>query len=181
MACFLLPLAAAWVLVDYWRPGGSVQHGELLNPARPVDLQFSAPAHKALANTGIRGKWVLVYVGSSAVCDTHCHTSLYAMRQVRLALGKDIERLNTLLLLDNEPVAEFQQWLTAEHPAMRIGIVGGDQRGTIINAFPQPGQVGDWIYLVDPLGNLLMRYPVDVDPRGILKDLQRLLRWSKIG
>jgi hypothetical protein len=47
--------------------------------------------------------------------------------------------------------------------------------------FAQVGAIGDWVYLLDPLGNLLMRYPVTVNPRGILKDLRRLLRLSEIG
>ncbi|MBK8509397.1 MAG: cytochrome oxidase assembly protein [Candidatus Competibacteraceae bacterium] len=182
IACFVLPLAAAWLSVGHWRPDGSVQHGELLNPARPLELRFE-PASEAdsIGRERLRGRWVLVYVGSADACDARCRTGLYDMRQVRLALGKDIDRIKTLLLLDARPTPEWRQWLSAEHAATVVGVADDTQRTALLSAFPRSGQAGDWVYLLDPLGNLLMRYPVDVEPRGILKDLQRLLKWSKIG
>ncbi|MBL8251079.1 MAG: hypothetical protein JNK31_05385 [Candidatus Competibacter sp.] len=181
IGCFALPLAAAWLLVGHWRPSGSVQHGELLDPARPMELRFESVGGGSPTGAGLRGRWVLAYVGAASACDARCRTGLYDMRQVRLALGKDIDRLKTLLLLDGEPTPELRRWLAAEHPAMTVGVADSAQHNALIGAFPRPGQAGDWVYLLDPLGNLLMRYPVEVEPRGVLKDLQRLLKWSKIG
>lgn len=182
IACFALPLAAAWLSVGHWRPDGSVQHGELLHPARPLELRFD-PASEADANgvERLRGRWVLAYVGSADACDARCRTGLYDMRQVRLALGKDIDRIKTLLLLDARPAPEWRQWLSAEHAATVVGVTDDAQRTALLSAFPQAGRAGDWVYLLDPLGNLLMRYPVEAEPSGILKDLKRLLKWSKIG
>jgi cytochrome oxidase Cu insertion factor (SCO1/SenC/PrrC family) len=182
LACFAVPLAAAWLLVGHWRPGGSVQHGELLNPAHPLpDLRFDSVDGRPLEGTALRGRWVLVYVGSAAECDARCRTGLYDMRQVRLALGKDMGRVKTVLLLDGVPETGLRQWLASEHAAMTVGVADGSTRNVLIQAFGQPGRAGEWIYLLDPLGNLLMRYPVDTEPRGLLKDLQRLLKWSRIG
>ncbi len=182
IACFLLPLAAAWLLIGHWRPDGSVQHGELLNPARPVDLQLAGMdgGHFNTA-TKLRGQWVLAYIGSATVCEARCRAGLYDIRQVRLALGKDMDRVKTLLVLNGMPASTFRQWLATEHPAMTVGIADAVNRNNLTAAFAQPGPEGEWLYLLDPLGNLLMRYPVDIEPRGLLKDLQRLLKWSKIG
>ncbi|MEZ5600135.1 MAG: hypothetical protein R3F36_03615 [Candidatus Competibacteraceae bacterium] len=73
------------------------------------------------------------------------------------------------------------QWLATEHAAMLLGLADAKTRNSLPEAFGQPGPSGDWVYLLDPLGNLLMRYPVTVNPSGILKDLRRLLRLSEIG
>lgn len=181
IACFALPLVAAWLLVDRWRPAGSVQHGELLDPAHPLDLRFALAEKNRVDNATLQGRWGLIYLGSAEQCDSRCQTALYDMRQVRLALGKDMSRVVTLLLLDAMPENELRQWLTTEHVAMLLGLAGTKTRNSLPEAFGQPGLSSDWIYLLDPLGNLLMRYPVTVDPSGILKDLRRLLRLSEIG
>ncbi len=183
IACFAIPLATAWLLVGRWQPGSSVQHGELLNPAQPLaNLQFAALDDQPLDGAALKGRWVIIYAGSAQQCESACQTALYAMRQVRIALGKDIERVKTLLLLDGLPDAGLRQWLTAEHPAMTVGVADAMTRTELNHAFPgSSGTAKEWIYLLDPLGNLLMRYPVTVEPRGMLKDLQRLLRLSKIG
>ncbi|MBK7540313.1 MAG: hypothetical protein IPP10_09565 [Candidatus Competibacteraceae bacterium] len=180
IACFAVPLGVAGLLVGHWRPEGSVQHGELLDPARPLDLWFAA-VDDDRPRAMLKGQWVLAYVGSAAACEARCRTALYDMRQVRLALGKDMDRVRTLVLLDGRPQTALRQWLAAEHPATTVGVAAAAQRNALLAAFVQPGQLGDWLYLLDPLGNLLMRYPVDTEPRGLLKDLQRLLKWSKIG
>jgi hypothetical protein len=182
ISAFMAPLVAAWLLIGHWRPHGSVQHGELLNPARPIALQFTTLDQQGSThNEAWRGRWVLIYLGSAALCDPRCRTSLYDMRQVRLALGRDLERVKTALLLDATPGAELRQWLSAEHPATVVVTVDSVNQQLLMAAFPQAGQLGDWMYLLDPLGNLVIRYPIDMDPRGLLKDLQRLLKWSKIG
>ncbi len=120
VACFVLPLAAAWLLIGHWRPESSAQHGELLNPARPVALRFDLLDGKPADETALRGRWVLAYVGSAAECDARCRTGLYDMRQVRLALGKDMDRVKTLLLVDAMPPTGSRDWLAAEHPPQKL-------------------------------------------------------------
>lgn len=182
IACFVLPLAAAWLLVDDWRPGGSTQHGELLNPAQPLpELRFVPVDGRPANETALRRHWLMIYVGSAAKCDGRCRTSLYDIRQARLALGKDMVRVKTVLLLDGMPETEFRQWLATEHVDMVAGVANAETRNALIQAFAQNQQVGEWIYLVDPLGNLLMRYPVTVNPSDVLKDLKKLLKLSQIG
>lgn len=182
VACFVVPLAAAWGLVGRWMPGGTVQNGELLNPARPLtQLRFVTLDERRLDGTTLRGHWALIYAGSAGECAAACRTALYDLRQARLALGKDMSRVKTVFLLDSAPVAELRRWLADAHAAMIVGVVDPAARTELASAFAKPGAMGEWIYLLDPLGNLLMRYPVGGEPRGILKDLQRLLRLSRIG
>jgi hypothetical protein len=183
MACFILPLTVAWwLLADNWRPSGSAQHGELLNPAQPLpSLRFTPVDGRPWDEAALRNYWLMVYVGGATNCDEPCRTALYDMRQVRLALGKEIIRVNTVLLLDGMPEVDFRNWLAAEHAEMLAGVASAEIRNAFLQAFPETGRVGAWIYLVDPLGNLLMRYPTTVKPGGMLKDLKRLLRLSKIG
>jgi hypothetical protein len=182
IACFVVPLALSWWLVGDWRPGGSAQHGELLDPAQPLaELRFTSPEGQRWDAAAFRGFWALIHTAADAECSPSCQTALYDMRQVRLALGRDLERVKTLVLLDGPPTDELRQWLAAEHAEMMVGATDAATQDRLNAAFPVPGPVGEWIYLVDPLGNLLMRYPVTVDPSGILKDLKRLLRLSKIG
>lgn len=178
VACFAVPLAAAGWLAGRWVPGHTVQHGELLSPARPTGLRFTSLDGRS---TTLRGYWTLLYAGSAKGCDARCHTALYDLRQVRLALGKDMGRVETVWLLDGAPDAALRQWLAHEHTAMVVGVADAGMQSLLLKAFAQVGTVGDWIYLIDPHGNLLMRYPVTVEPRGVLKDLQRLLKWSRIG
>ena len=182
IACFAAPLAAAWLLVGRWQPEGSVHHGELLNPARPLaNLRFTTLDSQPSDGTTMRGYWILIHIGSATECDASCQAALYAMRQVRLALGKDMGRVKTLLLLDGFPDAGLRQWLAVDHPAMTVGVADTTTRTELGNAFGSTEAGGKWIYLLDPLGNLLMRYPVAIEPRGILKDLKRLLGLSNIG
>jgi cytochrome oxidase Cu insertion factor (SCO1/SenC/PrrC family) len=178
VACFVVPLATAGWLAGRWTPGHTVQHGELLHPARPLNLHFTALDG---GSTALQGHWILLYAGSATGCDARCHTALYDLRQVRLALGKDMQRVETVLLLGGAPDAALRQWLVHEHAAMRVGIVDVERQNRLMEAFDHTGVIGDWIYLIDPLGNLVMRYPATVEPRGMLKDLQRLLKWSRIG
>lgn len=182
IACFAVPLAAAWLLVGRWQPEGSVHHGQLLNPARPLaQLRFTTLDGRPLDGAVVRGHWVLIHIDSAAECDPSCQTALYAMRQVRLALGKDMGRVKTLLLLDGLPNAQQRRWLAAEHAATTVGVADTATRTELGDAFGSTGTGGRWIYLLDPLGNLLMRYPAAVEPRGMLKDLKRLLSLSNIG
>jgi hypothetical protein len=146
-----------------WKTGAGANYGELIAP-RPLS---GAPFDR------LRGKWVLVAFDASA-CDADCEKKLYFMRQVRRAQGKDMERVERLwLLLDSgTPRAE----LLAAIEGTRVARA---ESGPYLKEFP--GKPAEHIYLIDPLGNLMMRYPRDPDPSGMRKDLERLLKYSQIG
>ncbi|MGQ0544153.1 MAG: SCO family protein [Betaproteobacteria bacterium] len=139
-----------------WSPGRPGNYGELLAP-RAVPLAALAP---------LRGKWVLVSA-DAAPCDAYCEKKLYFMRQVRRAQGKDMERVERL-------------WLVGGAAALPPELLAAIE-GTRIARGEDPVFGAEHIYLVDPLGNLMLRFPRDPDPSRMIKDLQRLLRYSRVG
>jgi len=164
LACFfILPAAASWLA---WRfdlvPGATGNYGTLLppKPASPAPL------------AGLKGRWVLVQFDGGA-CDAWCERKLYIMRQIRRAQGKEMQRVERLwLLTDNvQPGAALRA-------AIEGTVVAPAEPGA---GFPAERNVTDHIYLVDPLGNLMMRFPRDPDPSLMIKDLQRLLKVSGFG
>ena len=137
-----------------WSPGASSNYGELL-PPKPVS-----------GFEPLRGKWVLVTFDAAA-CNPYCEKKLYFMRQVRRAQGKDMDRVERLWVLTDggKPRAEL------------LAAIEGTRFANLSHE-SFPGNAGDHIYLVDPFGNLMMRFPRDPDPSKMIKDLQRLLKYS---
>jgi len=146
-----------------WAPDTRGNYGELIQP-RPL----SGPPLDAL-----RGKWILVSFDAAA-CDAHCERKLYLMRQIRAAQGKDAARVERVWALTDtaRPRAELLEAIEGTH-------VVALKEAPALQGFS--ADAVDRIYVVDPLGNLMMSFPRDPDPSKMLKDLQRLLRLSQIG
>lgn len=167
-AVALLPFVGSYLLYWFWKPAAFVNYGELL--AAPVpELQADA------ALPQLKGKWAFVMV-DSGTCDHWCQRKLYIMRQVRLTQGKDMGRVERAWLLDD--AAAPPAALVSEYAGTYLLQVPGS---ALLAKLPATGSVRDHLYLVDPLGNLVLRYPRDADPSLIKKDLSRLLRASRIG
>ena len=179
-ACFVVPLAVAAVLVQFWRPTGSGAHGDLLDTARPLpELALRQAGDTVSTRELFDQRWTLLY-WLPAGCDETCEQSLYYMRQVRLALGKDADRIQTLLATDEPPVQPLSDWLAREHTAMQLTEADAGLSRFLAESFAAENAEG-WIYVIDPLGNLLMRYGSSSDPGNILDDLKHLLKLSRIG
>jgi len=182
-ALFFVPLALSFYLYygTGWRPTGGAQHGELIDPARPLpEVELATPAGTLTGADFLRRDWHLVYVGSGE-CPAACRDSLAKSRQVRLALDKDVNRVSRVFLYSGGLAAG--EYLAAEHPDLASASIDGPGGEALLAAFPAglaPHSSGR-LYLVDPLGNLLMSYPPDAPPRALLDDLERLLRLSHIG
>lgn len=175
---FLGPMAVAMLMYFtgfQWRPEGSTEHGILYQPARPLpDFSMALLSEKGGAAT-LRGKWTLIYV-ESGNCAADCRQALVEMRQVRRALGRDMDRVQRLLL---QPAAAPEQaFLETEHPG--IGVPGNPAEIPGLLEIIGESHAGD-IFLADPLGNLVMRYPAGTGMKGMHQDLQRLLKISTIG
>jgi cytochrome oxidase Cu insertion factor (SCO1/SenC/PrrC family) len=175
LALVIAPVAASYYFYYFHPPERTANYGELIAP-RPLP-----PARLALADgtpfdlARLRGKWVLVTVDAGR-CDTRCEGKLLYMRQLRLAQGKDQERVERAWLID-DGVAPSAALLERYRGTWAIQAAGSE----LLGLFPAEGAVADHIYVIDPLGNLMMRFPRDPDPRRMVKDLARLLKTSRIG
>lgn len=181
VALFALPVIAAFL----WRPTGYVNRGELVDPARPLDdVGLATPAGEAAPLSALRPKWLLLYVGAGP-CGEVCRESLYKMRQVRLTQGDDADRVAYVYVTGAALPAAEQDWLQREHPAAVTRVAGAPALERLAEQLrtPQgtPLQGIHRVYVVDPLGNLMMSYGPEAEPTAMRKDLMRLLRVSQIG
>jgi len=182
IALFLTPLVAAVLLVGHWRPQAHAEHGELLDPARPLPvLALHELDGSSLSEQPWQHRWTLVYIAGDAQCAKTCQAALYRLRQVQIATGRDSDRVQRLALWPQTPTGLTADWLAREHGGLRSVLLSRDQVRPLTDAWSVSGVPGGWIYLVDPLGNLLLRYPAEGDASGMLSDLTRLLKLSKIG
>jgi hypothetical protein len=186
-ALFLAPLLAAVGLYygTGWRPAGHVNHGQLITPPRPlprldlplVRLDGGSGELSPAGSTPFRGTWTLAYVGDGR-CEAACRRTLYVMRQTQLALGTDMTRVARVFLVTGNCCD--RTFLAREHAGITVLDASGMPGRTLLGDFPRQSRAYS-LYIVDPLGNLMMRYDVRRNPRGLLIDLRRLLALSDIG
>jgi hypothetical protein len=186
---FFAPLGLAFYLYygKSWHPGGHVNAGELIAPARPLpslalQLAGAAGAGAGAAETNpqfLKGKWTFLYVQHGR-CDDECRRHLYDTRQVRLALDREMNRVQRVFIGDGD-CCDLED-LKAAHPDL-IAIRASPGDEPLLALLPTvPGAVNSHrVYLIDPLGNLMMFYAPEAKSKGMLDDMKRLLRLSSIG
>ena len=176
---FFLPVVGAWLLNVYapdWRPFGMVNHGTLVQPVRPVSaVQLRHFGGTPIDPGYLSERWTLVHL-LDGDCGQSCMDALSRSRQVQRALGDDMYRVQLLLVRAAPVVARLAELPAGVDSAVADSDWLAHFTATNAGAGPDAG-----IYLVDPQGFLMMRYPQDVGRRGLLADLERLLKISKIG
>ena len=185
-ALFFVPLAIAfWMYYGPagWRPSGDASKGDLIEPARPLpEIALPTMDGKATTPTVLRGKWTMLYVGDG-LCDDRCRKALYLMRQSRIALNKDMDRVQRVFLVTGRCCD--RGFLAQEHPDLVVARVDNDAAAALLEPFPTYGGVpladAGRIFIVDPLGNLLMSYAPTAPDKALLTDMKKLLRLSHIG
>ena len=171
----LAPFVAALTVYYYRQPQGGANYGELIAPHPLSDPALHHLDRRAFRLSELRGKWVLLQL-DQAECGAACQVKLHDMRQVRLAQGREMGRVERVwLILDEAPLETL---LLREYDGTRMLRAAGSP---LLAEFPQTRSVSDHIYVIDPHGNLMLRFPKDADPRKMNKDLGRLLRASRIG
>jgi len=173
VAVCIAPVLASYIAYYLWRPSGQVNYGTLLEPRPLPDAGLERLDGRAFRFSDVKGEWVLL-TADSAACDERCRTKLVYMRQLRLAQAKESERIERVWILTDSGVPDPH--LIEAHPGLQVLRA---RTGDVLKALPASAAPTDHIYVVDPLANLMMRFPVDPDPRRMLKDLSRLLRHSK--
>lgn len=175
---FIGPFATAMYLYffggDGWRPEGSVAHGILIE--NPPSLDIGSLALPDGSSTRFTGKWSLLYVGSSN-CAESCQKTLYEVRQVRQALGREMSRVQRYFITTGGmPDAKL---IEAAHPDLIVidaAVTGG---GKILATLGEYSEAD--VFVVDPLGNIMMRYPAGTTMKDMHKDMSLLLKASTIG
>jgi len=173
------PIIASYITYFLIKPEGRTNYGDLLDPrAHPIPaMASSALDGKPTTLEAYRGKWIMVKVGGSA-CDQKCQDMLFMMRQLRTMQGKAADRIERVwLITDNEPLETF---MLRVNDGTRMLRAPADVVGKWLPLAPG-GKVDEHIYLIDPLGNLMMRFPKDADPAKVKKDIAKLLKASAIG
>jgi len=185
-ALFFVPLAIAfWMYYGPtgWRPSGDASKGDLIDPARPLAAIALTTADGTQTQPDfLRGKWSMVYVGDG-LCDEHCRKALYLTRQSRIALNKDMDRVQRVFLVTGRCCD--RSFLAQEHPDLLVVRVDDGASAALLEPFPTYGGVpladAGRIFIVDPLGNLLMSYAPTAPDKALLTDMKKLLRLSHIG
>jgi hypothetical protein len=178
-ALFFVPIALSFGLYyGGWSPAKHVNHGELLQPPRMLPVLSLPPAGGGAPVANVFAKrWALVYVGSGR-CDSACRYALYVMRQTRLALNRDMPRVERVFLASSGCCDET--YFARAYPGLLVLDASASSAQRLLEAFPSRDR-SSMIFVVDPFGNLMMRYDLRRDPKGLLLDLQLLLRLSHIG
>ena len=171
----IAPIVASVALFLLWQPASRVNYGELLTPAQLASPPLADVAGRPFDLRQLRGKWTYITVDAGA-CDGYCRDKLWKMRQIRRTQGKHMERIERLWLVSDAGLPEPA--LVKEYEGTWVVRAAGS---SLLTQLPAAGTQRDHIYLLDPLGNLVLRYPRDADPSRMKKDLERLLKVSRIG
>ncbi len=179
VAVFIAPVLVGF----FWQSTGYVNRGQLIEPPRLVsDLAMYMIDGRATALSSLRGKWTYVYF-SREVCDQTCNAVIESLVRIRLSRGKHKGRIQCLVAIVS-PSAPPSSNQRVSHSAALTAYIDNSALGRWREAFGVEGSAppeAGRIYLLDPLGYLMMSYPLAIDPNDIRKDLARLMRVSRIG
>lgn len=176
------PVVASYFTYYVIRPQGRTNYGELIEPQRTMPALSGVNAQgQSVPLDSLKDQWLLVSVADSA-CNQRCQQHLYLQHQLRETLGREKDRLDWVWLRTG--AADLSPAL---REATQSAVVLRLERSAIASWLaPAAGaQLEDHLYVVDPLGNWMMRFPADLDPKQVQRDLNRLLRasaaWDKAG
>ncbi len=186
-ALFTAPVVAAWVAWQYMGTHGvmsTTNTGTLITPARVIaPLRLTTPMARTLPGDYLRGRWTYVIFAPKDGCDEACQQQVFYTRQVRTSVNKDMHRVQRLLVLRQDPGESFVGQLQREHEDLQVAIVSAQEWPNLAGQFGIESDRADklGLFLIDPLGNLMMAYGPEAPAKGVLKDLRKLLKVSQIG
>src|SRR5712671_5672170 len=174
LALCAAPTVTAWLAYFVWPPQSRLNYGELIEARAISDPELRTLDGSPFRLSQLRGRWVLLQI-DSGTCAESCGKKLLFMRQARLAQGKDAERIERMWLLADTVLPDAAH--LRDHQGLRVARAPGP----LLAEFPAARSPYYHIYLLDPLGNLMLRFPSDPDAQRMVKDLARLLRASRVG
>jgi len=169
------PVIASYLAYYWFRPSARTNYGELLDPKPTPDAVGTRLDGERFKLTELRGKWVLLAIDPSG-CDDECRGKLYATRQARAIQGREQDRIVRVWVQGVDAPAPASD-LLEQHPGLIVVRLDAAQWALL----PEAAMGSRRIYLIDPLGNLVLAYPASPDIKRMARDLERLLRASRIG
>jgi len=164
-----------------WLPKKTLNHGDLITPVRPVAAFTKTLQPANSESTAVfLGHWSVLGIGGRE-CGDACRQNLYKMRQVRRALGVDRRRVKRYYLVPGDWHRDQYEAMLPEYRGTEVLIYDETSRQQLQPFQLEERSPEDQVYIIDPKGNLMMHYAPDADPKGLLKDLQQLLKASQIG
>jgi len=182
---FIAPSILSWYIfnhTDYLESRGTSNYGQIITPPIQLEnLSLIDPLDTQRMDT-LYGKWSMIYVAE--LCDDICMQNVYRMRQIHIGMGKHSLRVQKVLFLIDQDLDELSS-LLANYKGQQVISTNTIDIDILLEKFrikniKDPSR-SQRIYISDPLGNLMMSYPPNINPQGILKDLKKLLRTSRIG
>jgi peroxiredoxin len=177
------PLIASYFTYYVIKPEKRNNYGTLIDQrAHPLPAMATTTLDgRPMALEQFKGKWVMLMTGSGT-CSEACRKQLFAMRQLRTMQGKEMERIERVwLITDREPLDTI---VIREFDGTHMLRAASDADSAAVTQWlpADPGtSTDDHIYLIDPLGHLMMRFPKDPEPRKVYKDIYKLLKASAVG
>ena len=182
---FIAPSILSWYVfnhTDFLETRGTSNYGQIITPPIQLEnLSLIDPLNTRRTDR-LYGKWSMIYVAE--LCDDICMQNVYRMRQIHMGMGKHSLRVQKVLFLIDQDLDELSS-LLANYKGQQVININEIDTEVLLEKFRIEGvkdlSRSQRIYISDPLGNLMMSYPPDINPKGILKDLKKLLRTSRIG
>ena len=171
-AISLAPFVGSLLLYYFWKPQTFINYGELITVVPLAGAAIPERDGKLFRIDEMHGNWIFLMVDSGN-CDEYCQSKLYVMRQIRLTQGKDQERIERVWLIPNG--VRPSPGVEAEYHGTRT-IWSVNEK--FLARLPAPVSPRDHIYVIDPFGNLMMRFPRNVDPQRMKKDVNKLMKMS---
>ncbi len=171
-AISLAPFVGSLLLYYFWRLQTFTNYGELIALVPLAGVTIPVRDGKPFRIDELRGNWIFL-MADSGNCDDYCRSKLYVMRQIRLTQGKDQERIERVWLIADG--VRPPSGIEAEYPGTRTVLPATDD---FLARLPAPDSPRDHIYVFDPFGNLMMRFPRNVDPQRMKNDINKLMRIS---
>ena len=175
---FIIPILVSWYLVffsDFKKGDEGTQKGELISPVIPLG-EPEVFNLKSKTIESINGKWTLLFFVENE-CNQLCEDKLYQLRQIRLALGKDRDKVDRLLVSKNKQ--QWSQYTNSFNGQKYIDPTSRDYNRLIKKLNDYADLDLKATYLIDPYGFLMMKYPQDDNPMGTIKDIERLIKNQK--
>ena len=175
---FIIPILVSWYLVffsDFKKGDEGTQKGELISPVIPLG-EPEVFNLKSKTIESINGKWTLLFFVENE-CNQLCEDKLYQLRQIRLALGKDRDKVDRLLVSKNKQ--QWSQYTNSFNGQKYIDPTSRDYNRLIKKFNDYAGLDLKATYLIDPYGFLMMKYPKDDNPMGTINDIERLIKNQK--